>query len=110
MVSRLLAALCIAVSAPSLSGCVMYRLPGIPMQPGAADPYLQNLARRALRYWDADAQLELGIRYEYGRGVPVNWRYAEGFYKQAATSVGSCCWSMGSAGKMSYVPSGRPRK
>ena len=64
------AALLLAAAALSLNACVTYALPVISQQPGAADPELQRLARQALRYQDPYSQLELGIRYEYGRGVP----------------------------------------
>ena len=81
------AAALIVVAALSVSGCVTYALPGISQQPGAADPHLQMLARQALRHWDAHAQLELGIRYEYGQGVPQNWKLAAQLYANAADST-----------------------
>ncbi len=74
------------------------------MRPGAADPYLQNLARRALRDQDPHAKLELGIRYEYGRGVPVNWYWAESLYKSASRSWGGSTWSMAAGGRMTFMP------
>jgi hypothetical protein len=44
---------------------------GIPLVSGAASVELQDLARRA-QAGDKHAQLELGIRFEEGRGVPVD--------------------------------------
>jgi hypothetical protein len=41
---------------------------GIPLAPGAAEPELQKFARLALA-GDASAQLELGKRFDEGRGV-----------------------------------------
>lgn len=80
-------------AALALAGCMSILpdfsrdLPGIPLKAGAADPYLQNLSRRAQRFQDKSAQLELGIRYEEGRGVPVNWDLAEQFYAVAGTTM-----------------------
>ena len=56
---------------------------GIPLKPGAAPADLQDLARRA-QAGDKHAQLELGIQYEEGRGVPVNRARAERLYEMAA--------------------------
>ncbi len=85
MRSSLPAVLMIAASALGLNACVSSALPGIPAQPGAADPQLQLLAKQAMRYQNKQAQLALGIRYEYGRGVPMNWKYAAQLYLAAAT-------------------------
>jgi len=87
MRSSLPAALLIAAAMLSLDGCVSYSLPGIPQEAGAADPQLQMLAKQAIRHQDQHAQLALGIRYEYGQGVPVNWKLAAQLYQQAATHV-----------------------
>ncbi len=60
---------------------------GIPLSPGAADEDLQQLARRA-QAGDKHAQLELGIRYEEGRGVPRDIRKAKRLYTIAAADSG----------------------
>ncbi|MBA3666125.1 MAG: SEL1-like repeat protein [Sphingomonas sp.] len=109
MRSSLPAALLIAAAALSLNACVSSALPGIPSQPGAADPQLQLLAKQAIRYQDKQAQLALGIRYEYGRGVPLNWKYAAQLYLVAAKSSGGGNFSMGAGGKLSHEV-GPPRR
>ena len=69
------------------SGCATDGYAGVPFAPGAADPELQSLAQSA-RAGDKQAQLELGIRYEEGRGVPVDLRRAVWLYLQAAVDSG----------------------
>lgn len=85
MRSSLPAVILTAAASLGLSACVSSALPGIPAKAGAADPQLQALARDALRGQDKQAQLALGIRYEYGRGVPINWKLAAQLYLAAAT-------------------------
>jgi hypothetical protein len=68
------------------AGCAANSYAGISFAPGAAEPELQAIARRA-RQGDKGAQLELGIRYEEGRGVPVDLRLAEALYAAAAGSA-----------------------
>jgi hypothetical protein len=70
--------------APLLAACSTRAYAGISFAPGAAEPDLQSLARQA-RSGDKQAQLQLGIRYEEGRGVPVDLARAERLYFQAAT-------------------------
>lgn len=67
----------------SLSACAS-SYAGIPLAAGTADPELQSLARRA-QAGDAKAQLELGIRYEEGRGVPADRSRARRLYFAAAS-------------------------
>lgn len=57
---------------------------GVPFAAGAAEPEIQELARQA-RGGDKQAQLELGIRYEEGRGLPVDLGCARSLYTAAAT-------------------------
>ena len=86
-------------------------MPGIPSRPGAADPQLQELARRAMRYRDQYAQLELGKRYEYGIGVPVNWKAAAQLYMAAGTShPGGIMGRMGPMGTGIPMNIDAPRK
>lgn len=59
----------------------------IPLAPGAADAGLQDLARRA-ESGDKPAQLELGIRFEEGRGVARDLARAEKLYRAAAKPSG----------------------
>jgi hypothetical protein len=49
---------------------------------------------------DKQAQLELGIRFEEGRGLHINLKQAERWYRRAATTKGGT--------KMVYIPSSRP--
>ena len=72
---------------------------GISFAPGAANAEVQTLAQRAAA-GDKWAQLELGIRFEEGRGVPVDWSRAARLYRQAAASTGGTI--------MVYVPPVRP--
>lgn len=76
-----------ALAAALLTGCVSHGFAGIPFAPGTADSALQQLARAA-QAGDKPAQLELGIRYEEGRGVPVDLPRAERLYALAAASSG----------------------
>ncbi len=74
--------------APLLAGgCASHAYAGVPFAPGASDPELQTLARRA-QSGDKRAQLELGIRYEEGRGVRADRQRAERLYRLAATDSG----------------------
>jgi hypothetical protein len=84
-----LAALLLAIATlPALAACAASSYAGIPFAASAADPELQELARRA-RGGDDVSQLELGIRYEEGRGVAVNLPRAERLYLVAATQPGN---------------------
>ena len=69
------------------TACVSDSHAGIPLTAGAADPVLQELARRA-QAGNKHAQLELGIRYEEGRGVPVDLGQATERYGSAASETG----------------------
>ncbi len=81
-------ALAIAAASVALGGCAATSsYAGIPLSPGAANPELQNLARRA-QAGDKHAQLELGIRYEEGQDVPVDLKRAEKLYRLAASDSG----------------------
>lgn len=60
---------------------------GISLVAGAADPAVQSLAARAQR-GDKQAQLDLGIRYEEGNGVPADLKRAQKLYRAAATTTG----------------------
>jgi hypothetical protein len=68
---------------------------GISLAAGGADPAIQSLASRAAS-GDKWAQLELGIRFEEGSGVPMDWRRAERLYAGAARATGGTI--------MVYVP------
>lgn len=83
-----------------MSGCAATGYAGIPLAAGAADPELQSLARRA-QAGDKQAQLDLGIRYEEGRGVPVSPARAERLYRRAAQSSGGV--------QLVYVPAASPQ-
>jgi hypothetical protein len=81
------AALMLLCVSPFLTGCAANSYAGISLAPGAADPELQELARRA-QAGDQHAQLELGIRYEEGLGVPVEFERADRLYRLAARDSG----------------------
>jgi hypothetical protein len=65
---------------------------------GSPDQELSGLAMRASS-GDRHALLELGIRFEEGRGVPVDLRRAARLYRQAAATTGGTT--------MIYVPATR---
>jgi hypothetical protein len=87
------------VFAASLGACVTFgtvactsnEYAGISLKSGAAVPELQQLAQRA-RAGDKQAQLDLGIRYEEGRGVAVDSGRAAALYRKAATASGGTLW------------------
>jgi hypothetical protein len=76
----------LALATLSLSACAN-PYADTPLAVGAADASLQEIARRARR-GDKHAQLELGIRYEEGRGVRADLDRARQYYRQAASSSG----------------------
>jgi hypothetical protein len=82
------AALLPLCATPLLAACAANAYAGVPLAAGAADPGIQDLARRA-RAGDGRARLELGIRYEEGRGVPLDLDRAERLYLAAAFDRGS---------------------
>jgi hypothetical protein len=87
------AAAALALScAPLLGGCAANGYAGIPFAAGAADPELQALARAA-QGGDKRAHLELGIRYEEARGVPLDLARAERLYRLAARDTGGRVWT-----------------
>jgi len=67
-----------------LTACANRSYMGIPLAESAGDPVLRTLAQRAAA-GDKRAQLDLGIRYEEGRGVPANLARAESLYRLAAS-------------------------
>lgn len=79
-----------------MSGCTTSSYMGIGFGPGVADPALQQLAQRARR-GDKQAQLELGIKFEEGRGVARNLVTARKLYRLAAADSRRQVWV--------YVPS-----
>ena len=64
---------------------------GIALQPGAAAPEIQGLAMRA-QAGDKQAQLDLGIAFEEGRGVERDLKKARKLYAQAASDSGGHIW------------------
>jgi hypothetical protein len=77
------------VSAAALVGCATQpdRFAGIRFDSAAHPPEVRSLAERAAA-GDKRAQLELGIRFEEGRGVPASRRRAERLYRMAASYSG----------------------
>jgi hypothetical protein len=98
---RTIGALSLAAAWAAIAGCAQASYAGIPLAAGAADPELQQLARQAAS-GDRSSQLELGIRYEEGRGLPADPRRAEQLYRNAAGGEDN--------GRLAYVPGvgGRP--
>jgi hypothetical protein len=68
---------------------------------------MRTLARRA-QAGDKHAQLELGIRYEEGRGVERDLGRARKFYRAAASDSGGTKWiyspSVGNGSKGRVIP------
>jgi TPR repeat protein len=64
---------------------------GIGFAPGAASAELQGLAMRA-QAGDKQAQLDLGIAYEEGRGVSVDLGKARKLYRLASADTGGTAW------------------
>ncbi len=80
--------LAVALLLPACAGNVYM---GIPLTGRAGDPTLRSLAQRAAA-GDKWAQLDLGIRYEEGRGVPPDAAKAERLYRLAARDSGGTIW------------------
>ena len=74
-------ALCVAFLS---SGCISTPYAGVLQKLNEADPELRSLVQRA-QAGNKYAQLELGIRYEEGRGVVVSLAKAKSLYELAAT-------------------------
>ena len=109
------AAVVMAAGALSLAACAApTRYMGISLRPGAADAGLQSLAQRALE-GDKHAQLELGIRFEEGRGVPCDPARAMKLYRAAASDSGGTMWvysppvQKGAAGQVLQIWTGLPQ-
>ena len=78
------------------AGCASENYMGIPLASGLADPSLQSLAKQA-RSGDKQAQFELGLRFEVGRGVSPDVRRATRLFQMAANDKGGV--------QMMYLPS-----
>ena len=96
MMSQKLKALCAATALAALSACAApSSYMGIAFAPvaaaGSGQSEIQSLARRA-QAGDKQAQLELGIRFEEGRGVSQDLERARKLYTKAATSSGGLKW------------------
>jgi TPR repeat protein len=74
-----------------LAGCAANLYADIPLEPGAADAMLQDEVRRAMA-GDKHAQLALGIRFEEGSGLPIDYRKAKELYQLAAKDRGGKMW------------------
>jgi hypothetical protein len=87
---------------------------GISFAPGAAAGDLQELARQALA-GDKQAQLDLGIAYEEGRGIAVDLKRAEELYRLAAVDGGGVIWiysppvGNGTSGRVVPIDRGKVR-
>ena len=87
----------VAGAALLLAACASQSYMGISLVPGQASANVQELALRA-QTGDKQAQLDLGIRYEEGNGVPRRVDYARRLYKAAAQTSGGT--------QMLYLPAG----
>lgn len=96
MTRCLVAGIAATVTLLSLPACSSHSYMGIPLATGQIDPELQQLANRA-RAGDKYTQLELGIRFEEGRGVERDIAKARDMYRLAASDSGGPMWV--------YVPS-----
>lgn len=90
------------------------RVARIELDENVGDAGARDLTRRA-RAGDGVAQLELGTRYEEGRGVPVDWIRAALLYRMAATANPGVTYiysppvTLGGSGRV--IPVGRgPRR
>ena len=81
-----LAAILLVGCGVGATACASGSVP-IPSASSFADPELRMLVRRA-RWGDKAAQLELGMRFEEGRGVTRNLDLAERLYARAAAASG----------------------
>jgi len=96
-----------------LHACASKVYMGIPLT-GGGDPTLRSLAQRASA-GDKQAQLDLGIRYEEGRGVPVDVPKAKKLYRLAAADSGARSWvyspptGNGTAGRVIPIKGGPVR-
>jgi len=74
-----------------LGGGANYSYMGIPLARGTVRPELQQLANLA-RTGDKQARLNLGIRFEERRGMPVNVSISKKLYRSPATDSGGTLW------------------
>ena len=86
------AAISTLYAALALSACAApSRYMGIDITAAAPDRALADLASRA-QAGNKQAQLELGIAYEEGRGVPRDLRRAAALYRLASADSGGARW------------------
>lgn len=80
---------------------------GVSFAPDAAPAEIQALARAAAA-GNKQAQLDLGIRYEEGNGVPRDLKRAERLYRRAASDTGGTTYvytpPVGKHGKGMVLP------
>lgn len=94
-----------------LPACVSSSYMGIPLTAGNADPTIWDLAIRA-REGDRQAQLDLGIRFEEGRGIAPDVARAIQLYRLAASDSGEPIWVYspsvrnGERGRVSRIETG----
>ncbi|WP_363827338.1 SEL1-like repeat protein [Sphingobium sp. LMC3-1-1.1] len=100
-----------ALAILALSACASHEYMGISLKPGVAAPGLRDLAQRASG-GNRQAQLELGIRYEEGQGLPVDLERARKLYTMAASDSGGTMWiyspSPGGGSPARVLPVDRP--
>jgi len=75
----------------SVTGCARSSYMGISMIPGATVQEVQMLVRRA-QTGNKRAQLDLGIRFEEGNGVPQDSGRAIKLYRMASIDSGGRVW------------------
>jgi hypothetical protein len=88
MLRRLLAATLFALPLALAACAVPSHYAGVDLRAGSGiAPEVQTLAERA-RSGDKQSQLDLGIRYETGSGVPQDMKQARRLYRMAAATTG----------------------
>lgn len=88
---QLLSLLPAALTILALGACASHEYMGISLKPSVMAPELRDLAQRASG-GNKQAQLELGIRYEEGQGLPVDLERARKLYTMAASDNGGTMW------------------
>ena len=80
-------ALCLAACGTLVRDGLVHNYMGVPFDAPETSPEIADLARRSLA-GDKQAQLDLGIAFEEGRGVELNLNKARKLYQLAASDSG----------------------
>ncbi len=89
---RRLAGIALLTAALALGACASSNsYMGVPLAASAAHPGIRQIALRA-QAGDKRAQMHLGMAYQLGLHLPVDWQKAKRLYRQAAASTGGTMW------------------